>query len=232
VNYFDFATIHWINQFAHRSFGLDAFVTVVEESNLLKGGVSMAFFWWAWFRYRARLEKRELILLAFTSSTLALLFGRAVALLMPFRERPLRNPLYHFQIPYTVSGTVHSWNSSPSDHAVLFFCLATCLWMIARPLGIMGFLHAVLVVSLPRIYVGYHYPTDILAGAIIGIGAAYVCKLAPITHRVTRSTLRWIDNHSTMACAVAFLCTFEVAELFESLLNMQHFARQLVANVH
>jgi hypothetical protein len=57
------------------------------------------------------------------------------------------------------------WSSFPSDHACLFFALATGLCLISPVIGGLALLHASLIVSLPRIYLGLHYPTDVLAGA-------------------------------------------------------------------
>jgi undecaprenyl-diphosphatase len=225
MNRFDFAIIHFLNAFAHRSEKFDGLVFLIEESNLLKGGLALALIWWAWFRYEKSSDKREFLLFGFVSSTFALLLGRALSLLIPFRERPLQNPNYHFQIPYSVTGSVHSWNSSPSDHAVLFFCLAASLWMVSRRLGVLAMCHAFFVVCLPRIYVGYHYPTDILAGAMLGVAAALVSRLTALRKIITRPVLHWVEIHPATAYAVAFMWTFEVAELFVSLLDSQAFVR-------
>ena len=49
VNVFDYSIIHFVNGFAQHSRGFDTFVATIEQSNLLKGGISLALFWWAWF---------------------------------------------------------------------------------------------------------------------------------------------------------------------------------------
>jgi hypothetical protein len=41
-----------------------------------------------------------------------------------------------------------------------------------RGAGILALSHTLLVVSLPRVYMGFHYPTDSLAGAVISVGLA------------------------------------------------------------
>lgn len=57
--------------------------------------------------------------------------------------------------------------SFPSDHATLVFVLAVSVFMINKKIGVI-FLVAAVLVSLGRVYVGVHYPSDILAGALIG----------------------------------------------------------------
>jgi len=59
-------------------------------------------------------------------------------------------------------------SSFPSGHASFFFALATVIFLYNKKLGIL-FLAAATLISLARVYVGVHYPSDILAGAIFGI---------------------------------------------------------------
>ena len=71
--------------------------------------------------------------------------------------------------------------SFPSGHTAASFAVATVLLMRApKKLSVPMFILACLI-SLSRLYVGVHYPTDILGGAIIGalcgILAVYVVDL-------------------------------------------------------
>jgi len=79
------------------------------------------------------------------------------------RFRPFMNGIVNQLISY--DGTRSSF---PSGHASFFFGLATAVYLYNKKLGV-WFLAAAALISLARVYVGVHYPSDVLAGAVIGI---------------------------------------------------------------
>lgn len=68
--------------------------------------------------------------------------------------------------------TVNEW-SFPSAHAAAFFALATAVFLYNKTWGVGLYVGALLVV-VARVAAGVHYPSDILAGAVIGIVVAYL----------------------------------------------------------
>jgi undecaprenyl-diphosphatase len=63
--------------------------------------------------------------------------------------------------------------SFPSGHAMLFFALAMAVYYI-RPKYFPYFLIGAVFVGAARIFVGVHYPFDIIAGAGLGIISSYL----------------------------------------------------------
>lgn len=59
--------------------------------------------------------------------------------------------------------------SFPSGHTLVSFEAATALWYYHRKWGIAAFVLAALI-AYSRLYLFVHYPTDVLAGAVLGIG--------------------------------------------------------------
>jgi undecaprenyl-diphosphatase len=117
------------------------------------------------------------------------------------------------------------WSSFPSDHAVLFFCLGMGLWLISRRLGAIALAYALLGACFPRVYVGIHYPTDILAGAALGIGIACFGMVDWIRNAVIHPMLYWQEHYPASFNAFLFLFSFEIAEQFDSVRTLYHGAK-------
>lgn len=66
--------------------------------------------------------------------------------------------------------------SLPSSHATLAFAGATIV-AEAYPDWILPAYGWATLVSVSRVYNGVHYPTDVLAGALVGMGAARLARL-------------------------------------------------------
>jgi len=68
----------------------------------------------------------------------------------------------------------HSVDASfPSDHAAAGFAVAGVVFVMHRRLGTLALLLAA-GMSYARVYAGDHYPGDVLAGAVVGLGVATV----------------------------------------------------------
>lgn len=72
---------------------------------------------------------------------------------------------------YLLTGCGHSF-SFPSSHSVNSFTLALLIGLFERKLLIIAILAASLV-AFSRVYLGVHYPSDVIAGALAGIGIGY-----------------------------------------------------------
>ena len=62
--------------------------------------------------------------------------------------------------------------SFPSDHAVAAFAIAFSVLLIGGRIAGTLFLSGAFVVGMARVFVGLHYPGDVVAGAVVGIVAA------------------------------------------------------------
>lgn len=218
MNLLDSWTMTHLNLFARRSWVFDEAVAFLSVNYLLKGGVLMLFVWWAWFRSEGRESKeRDHIIATMLSCVVALAVGRLLVILLPFRVRPLHEIGLNFVAPYGVSeDSLAKLSSFPSDHAVLFFALVTGLFFVSRALGAFALLYTIVVVVLPRMYLGLHYPTDILAGALIGAGISWLGNTYLAQTRPVQSIKELSWSRAAYFYPALFLVTYQIADLFEN----------------
>lgn len=215
MNSFDFAIIRFVIAFANRSEAFDRLVLYVANADLLKGGALITVLWWAWFRHEGKeARSREIVLATLAGCLVALFLARALALVLPFRLRPV--------LAFPAQGGprpehLYEWSAFPSDHATLFFALATGLTFTARRLGALVLAYVVVAICLPRIYLGWHYPTDVIAGAVLGSAVAYGANTDAVRAPIARRCFAWRRQHPGLFYAAFFLLGYQIATLFSDL---------------
>lgn len=115
---------------------------------------------------------------AVLSAALALAVGQAIADLVdrarPFVAEPHQVHLF----------AAHAADAGfPSDHATASFAIAVAIFLRKRGWGVFA-LVAATALSLGRVAVGYHFPSDVLAGAALGSAAALALWAPPLRSRV------------------------------------------------
>jgi len=79
--------------------------------------------------------------------------------------------------------------SFPSSHASIAWAIsAAALWWVRHPLVIAGFLLSALLVGWSRVALGVHFPSDMVAGMVVGVFAAWA------TWRLTRWLARRLGS--------------------------------------
>ncbi|HVB77308.1 MAG TPA: phosphatase PAP2 family protein [Candidatus Nitrosotalea sp.] len=121
---------------------------------------------------------------ALVASGVALVINQLAALLY-FRPRPFVSHPGHVHVLLS-----HSADASfPSDHAAAALAISVVLQRFHPRLGALAIL-ASLWVGYARVYVGDHYPGDVLGGYISGaVGAALALYL--VRHRLELLLGRW-----------------------------------------
>lgn len=115
-------------------------------------GMVIILFWKKWQR----------IFWAFLSAILAG-FG-VVELIRFFWSRP--RPFVENNVNLLIEAADKP--SFPSGHAAFFFALSFVVYQYNKKAGLFFFLASCLI-AISRVFVGIHWPTDIIGGAIIGI---------------------------------------------------------------
>ncbi|MDQ7031030.1 MAG: phosphatase PAP2 family protein [Ardenticatenia bacterium] len=157
----DYALFRLINGLAGRSPPADELMRLLATDYMVPT-TAMSLLVWLWFSgERGRQHHVLMALVAFVAANMVV---KAMNLVY-FRPRPFTNDdvtllFYH-----------PSDSSFPANSAAALWSLAWAIWRLDPKLG-RWLVVLALLMGISRIYVGVHYPLDIVGGALIGIGCA------------------------------------------------------------
>lgn len=165
----DYTLFHAIN-------GLAGHIDAVDDVFEVLSGYGVYFLLaalpvlWFWPVSRTERDHRQWgVIVAVVAAVLALGVNQVIIRLWD-RPRP-------FMAHHVTQLVTHARDASfPSDHTTFAFAIAVALFLISRRIGLAALLFAALI-GFSRVYVGVHYPTDVLAGALIGTVVAVVLDL-------------------------------------------------------
>lgn len=210
--------LKWVNGFVGQSQTLDRFEVLVSYNEILKGMPIVLLFLFLWYLPRAdQIETRLRLIALLLVAIVAIVVGRGAAMLLPHRDRPILNEALELHlVPGFSPDGLNDWSSFPSDHAVLFMALATCFWMVNCWAGMLAVFHAIFFVCFTRVFLAYHYPSDILGGIIIGVAVALLL-MRPVTGMVRRAGIlemgeRWPQFFNP----ALFVVLFQIMTMFGS----------------
>jgi undecaprenyl-diphosphatase len=195
------------------------------HSEPLRGVLFMGIFGLLWFRQdKAQMRTQETLILTIPAVVLALLLNRTISMLLPFRMRPMY-ALGANAPSFPWAFDLEHWSSFPSDNASYLFAIAASVWLISRPLGtLFGVFSAFVVVG--RVYLGIHYPSDILAGALLGVASALIINRTVMRRYVAAPVLALEPRMPSYFYGLLF---FVLAEVVTGFANTRRLA---VAVVH
>ena len=170
-----------INQFAQATGWLHSAVTAYAGYGIALFGLLLLAGWWT-----ARRSNNPRLMTAAISAGAATLL--ALALNQPIVHAAARPRPYTTHPGLLVLAHRSSDPSFPSDHATMAGAVAAGLLLVSVRLGIVA-AGAALLMAADRVYVGAHYPIDVLAGLVVGATVATVGSLIA-SHQVERVVTR------------------------------------------
>ncbi len=163
----DYIVFHAINR-PGRSAEIDAVMIGSAKYLPIVFAIALIGLWLSW---RARNQRAAF--LGGVSALIALGLGQVIGEALP-RPRPYLSHAVNQLIPRELD------TSFPSDHAILGFAVAVMVWRYNGRAGAALLVLATLM-AIARVFVGAHYPGDVLGGAMLG--AVTSAALAIVSER-------------------------------------------------
>jgi undecaprenyl-diphosphatase len=183
----DWSVLHALNDFMYRHDGVeDPLLFYVNASEALFIATLAIVFLAA--RGPAHAGWRRASVAAVLSAGLGLAVGKVISELVD-RARPFVADPHGVHL-----FAAHAADPGfPSDHATAAFAIATAIFLRKRGWGIFA-LVAAAILSVGRVALGVHYPSDVIAGAALGAAAALALWAPPLRTRIDRLA-DWVGGY-------------------------------------
>ncbi|MGE3303179.1 MAG: phosphatase PAP2 family protein [Hyphomonadaceae bacterium] len=171
---------------------------------------------WLWLE--GQNDRRARMLAGLAAACAAVIASVWIQHIVFVHVRPFLDPTLGIAMPsWEAADRWDHLNSFPSDTATLFFALATVVAVERPRWGLVAFAWALVTTGLERVAFGYHYPSDIVAAAVLGPCAVCGFARSPwITGLSARITAMFHGRQSALN-ALFFIVMAEAYTEFSSL---------------
>ncbi len=153
-NFMDYKMFRTLNQSAGRYALLDFFMIFISNN------IRYVFIFVLMIKFFQNHSHKKTAFNSLTSATFTMLISSIIKLFY-FKPRPFVKHRVGILLPSKTD------SSFPSKHTLLVFAIATSIFLRARFLGLI-MLGLSALTGFSRIWVGHHYPSDIVGSALIG----------------------------------------------------------------
>lgn len=161
----DIELLYFLNSFAGKSAVFDGVIVFI--ANYLQYPLAALSLVGLYYWRISKPEKKKIFWVALLSVVIARLGITELIRFFYHRPRPF---IVYSDIYPLISKNEYSF---PSGHAAFFFALAAAIYFYNKRWGAWFFIAAFLI-SISRVIAGIHYPSDIIAGAVIGVVVGYL----------------------------------------------------------
>ena len=215
----NFRVLQWLFHLLRHSGTTDNFFDYLTRNHLITTWVFAAAFYLYWSIEDEQTAERRTRLAQIVVTFVIAVIISLVARRWAAWPAPALNPQFQALYPNYFWG-YGVFNSFPSHATLTYFLIGLGLWPLSRRASVALALYALLGVALPRVYVGGHYPIDVIASVILD-----VVVLAVVWQwRVPASVRNWLTRRQRAGWRelLVVFWVFELGEEFGGLTQLAH----------
>ena len=205
----------WLFRLVRHRGSTDTFFDFLTFNHLVSTWIFAAVFYLYW-----RIHDERTMWRRWRLTQAAIAFAAAVGITLIVRPwiawpAPALNPTFRPLYPNYFWGN-GSYDSFPSHATLAYFIVAAGVWPLNRRLAVALAVWVLVFISFPRIFVGGHYPIDVIASLALGI----VVLLVIWQWNPGQTRLEWlVSPRNAWRELVLILWLFELGEEFGGLTN-------------
>lgn len=154
-------------------------------------------------------HRRQTIIIMLLAVALSLILNRALSTMVPFRYRPMYSVGAHAP-SFEWHADQENWSSFPSDNATYLFAIAAGFWLISWRAGLL-FAAFATYIAASRVFLGIHFPSDVLVGAMIGIATSIAVNREVVRQVVAGRLLAFEPRYRARFYCLLFIALAEVS---------------------
>lgn len=191
---------------------------------------------YAWFSAR-RPAQRASLFTGVVAACLAVLTARVMTHMLPFEARPMFSPSagYHPLAKAAADRSFEVWSAFPSDTAAFSIAIAISIASVERRLGLVLIPAVAVIFGVFRVYCGFHYPLDVLAGWVLAAACWVALRplVSPIGLLIDRlQSAPHVQRLTPLFYTLGFVALFEFATMFDFTRIVIHHVSALRAILH
>ena len=193
----DYTLYSLINGLAGRFIALDKTMVFIAQNFQYLIVIALLLLWFRKDTKEKVIANRKAAIIAVITMLIALVINHIIGFIY-FRPRPYTLHVAHLLVNPSIDP------SFPSDHATFSLALALPILVVNKYFG-RFMIGMSLLLCFARVYVGLHYPLDIVGGAII----AYV------TYKTIQRLPRYFDYITNFALKIWDMIVFKIEDLIK-----------------
>jgi membrane-associated phospholipid phosphatase len=190
----------------------------------LQGVIIVSLVWCCWFS-GINSEMRARVVSGTIAAVFAGLVARFLKLTLPTSPKPIFDSVLGLHLP-AVLGDIDTLRATsfpnshtfPSERATLFAGLAIAIVLVRFELGLLA-LGCTIIVESSRIYLGLHYPGDIIGGFSLAAATVWFAQMRWASELGLRF-VGWESSSSSTFYMGAFFACYQIATAFQDLRDL------------